>query len=314
MNRIIIYVSCLLLLVSCDGVRDEISVRFMNNRCAIDLKDTISMAGLDGDSIPLAEIDSLLIETVIDSFPEDFAGKAYFHGKKKIGKLRMYTILLDEGVSRTLHAVIVKDNLPVSKFEIAGNGQSEVYSFSTSTVFLNDTIFVTRKFESLLSDEPSDQEISGDSIVTTNSILKNGIICKISSDTIPVSETFKNPNDEEYTDEVIYYNGVNPTSWRTAGIKDPVAFKNFFMELRNMVKLGNKDEIANYIKYPINGINDEASFVQQYDRVFSNKVRDAILGQKIRQIYRDERGVMIGDDVVWIKQVKGEYKIFSIKQ
>jgi len=122
------------------------------------------------------------------------------------------------------------------------------------------------------------------------------------------------PDDGEYSDEVFYYNGNSPKSWIVAGINDSRRFKDFYMQFRNMVKLNDKDQIANYINYPLGIIKDESDFVKNYDKIITNTVRNAILGQKIRQLYRDKRGVMIGDDQLWFKQINGAYKIVVIKQ
>ena len=85
------------------------------------------------------------------------------------------------------------------------------------------------------------------------------------------------------------------------------------MQFRNMVKLNDKDQIANYIKFPLGIIKDEADFIKNYDKVFTKSVRNAIQGQKIRELFRDKQGVMIGDDQLWFKQINGEYKIVKIK-
>lgn len=302
-----------LLFSSCDNAKQEISTRFMNSKCTIDIEQHVSMAGFDADSISLPEIDSIIIENIIDSFPEDFSGRIFFHGKRRLGHLRLYTVLLDEGSSRSIHAIIVKGKLPISNIELASFGQSEVNSFTSQSSFTDDSTIVTRKFQSMLSEEAVDQSKVGDSIITSTRVLASGYIQTLASDTFAIQATTNNPNDEEYADEVFYFDGITPSSWKTAGITDHIAFKNFFMEFRNHVKFNDKDAIANVIQYPIKGVEDETAFVKQYDQVFTSAVKTAIQKQKIRQMYRDDRGVMVGDDMLWFREIKGQYKIVKIK-
>jgi len=314
MKTIYIILASALVLASCGRKKEEISLNFMNGKCTVALGDTIKLDGFEGDSVPLVEVDSLMLLNLIDTLPEDFSGKIYYHGKRKMGKLRVYSLLLVNGTSKTLHLVFVKGRLAISNREVAGNGQAEGYTFDQYCVIPDDSTITTRRFESVLSDEPSDQDEIGDSIITVSRLTSCGHVQVLKADTISISEKMQTPNDEEYAEEPFFYEGMSPSSWKTAGITDPVAFKNFFMELRNMVKLNDKDQIANHIKFPINGIPDEETFVKNYNTIFTQQVKQAILEQKIRQMFRDGRGVMIGNEDLWIKQINGQYKIVSIKK
>ena len=109
------------------------------------------------------------------------------------------------------------------------------------------------------------------------------------------------------------------TTWEDIEIHDVKGLKIFIKKLRLWSEQGNKDSIAANIDYPL--VNDETIssskiFLQQYDKVFNNKVRQALQQQKLNELFKNFQGVMIGSGELWIANVsktkKEVYKIRSI--
>jgi len=290
----------------------DVSIRMMNAKCKFIIGTSIRSDSIEADRL-LIPVDEENLAKLLPEIEDETQWKVFFYGKRKMGKLRAYSLLLSNGENRVLRLVIIKGKTPISDFEVAGNNQLEGYSYTLSSQIIDDSTVVTRKYQFLQTDEPETPN-SNDSIISVYRINPNGTSLIVKSDTMAVVPQIAMPDDGEYSDEVFYYNGNSPKSWIVAGINDSRRFKDFYMQFRNMVKLNDKDQIANYINYPLGIIKDESDFVKNYDKIITNTVRNAILGQKIRQLYRDKRGVMIGDDQLWFKQINGAYKIVVIKQ
>ena len=292
---------------------NEVSIRMMNSKCKVSLSTYIS-------------IDSMLIDTSVTKVDEENLNKllpeiqdltqweVFFYGKRKMGKIRSYALFLKNGENNFVRLVFLKGREPISNIEVAGNCQLEGNSYKVSASIPNDSTIITSKYQIVQTDEPIEGIDVNDSIITVYRIKPDGKYTIISSDTLTATPKEVITDDGEYSDEIFYYEGKSPASWAIAGINNPHAFKDFYMQFRNMVKLNDKDQIANYIQFPLGTIIDEADFVKNYEKVFTKNVRNAILGQKIRQLFRDQRGVMIGDNQLWFKQIKGEYKIVTLKK
>jgi hypothetical protein len=298
--------------VSCRRA-NEVSIRMMNAKCKASIENYINIDSIKNDtSRAKVDVDNLskLLPDIEDATQWDVS----FLGKRKLGKYRVYSLLLTNGENRIIRLILLKGRVPISNMEVAGNSQLEGYSYKVSARITDDSTIITRKFQTILSDEPTEMLDANDSIITVYRIKPDGQISILKSDTNYVEPLFSAPDDGEYSDEIFYFNGNMPTSWAIAGISNPRAFKDFYMQFRNMVKLNDKDQIANYIKFPLGNIKDEPDFIKNYEKIFSKDIRNAVLGQKIRQLYRDKRGVMIGDNLLWFKQINGNYKIIYIKQ
>ena len=109
------------------------------------------------------------------------------------------------------------------------------------------------------------------------------------------------------------------TTWEDIDIHNVRGLKIFIKKLKLWSEQGNKDSIAASIDYPL--INDESIssskiFLQQYDKIFNNKVKQALQQQKLNELFKNFQGVMIGSGELWIANVsktKNEvYKIRSI--
>jgi hypothetical protein len=291
---------------------NEVSIRFMNSKCKQVIANIVNVDTLVNDS-SLVKVDDDNLQKLLPDIEDATQWNVYFLGRRKLGKLRTFTLLLSNGENKSIRFVIIKGRKPMSNFEIAGNGQSEGYSYKSSGYIINDSTVITRKFLLLQTDEPESAD-ANDSIVTEYRLKPDGTFKIISSDTTAVKPAFVSPDDAEYSDEVFYYNGSSPASWAIAGITNPKAFKDFYMIFRNIVKLNDKDQIANYINFPLGSIKDEESFIKNYEKIFTPAVRNAVLSQKIRQLFRDQRGVMIGDNMIWFKEINKEYRIVTLNQ
>ena len=109
------------------------------------------------------------------------------------------------------------------------------------------------------------------------------------------------------------------TTWEDIDIHDVKGLKIFIKKLKLWSEQGNKDSIAANIDFPL--VNDESIssskiFLQQYDKIFNNKVKQALQQQKLNELFKNFQGVMIGSGEMWIANVsktKNEvYKIRSI--
>ena len=99
-----------------------------------------------------------------------------------------------------------------------------------------------------------------------------------------------------------------PDYYATAGIKDAEAFEDFFYRLQNRVRSSEKGSVALYVDYPFSyyqsgfkkTIQNQSEFIDQYDKIFTKDVIDAIVNQKINTAKVRGGGVMIGDGQVWL--------------
>ena len=300
-----------ILCFSCRRASD-VSIRFMNSKCRQIIATTITIDSTLNDSV-LDKVDDETLQKLLPDIKDATQWNIFFLGKRRMGKLRTYTLLLSNGENKSIRLVIIKGKKPISNFELAGNSQLEGYSYKLYGTIINDSTIVTTKFQSVQTDEPESAD-ANDSIVTQYRLKPDGLFSILKSDTVVVKPQFTSPDDGEYSDEVFYYNGSSPASWAVASISNSKAFKDFYMQFRNMVKLNDKDQIANYIHFPLGSCKDEESFIKNYETIFTSEIRNAVLGQKIRQLFRDQRGVMIGDNKIWFKEINHQYRIISLNQ
>ncbi|MFA6376893.1 MAG: hypothetical protein WCX69_05855 [Candidatus Paceibacterota bacterium] len=128
-----------------------------------------------------------------------------------------------------------------------------------------------------------------------------------------------NSKPEEETKEAakeetkIFADGGVATSWATAGFADPEAFMDFVSEFQVMVAGEQKEAIAELVKYPIEDAADKQEFIKNYNLIFNQKVRQAVIGQDVKQIWRNYQGAMIGNGEVWFGEIPGAgYRIIAI--
>ncbi len=125
---------------------------------------------------------------------------------------------------------------------------------------------------------------------------------------------------EEAKDDTVFDDGSIPSPWRFSGINDPLQFKQFLKYLKVLVKNNNRNEIARFIDYPVlqakrttRNIKNENDFVNNYDKLFNEKVKSALENQKLNQIFRNYQGAMVGGGQLWFEETPdGEFKVIAI--
>ncbi|MDF2191951.1 hypothetical protein [Paraflavitalea sp. CAU 1676] len=114
-------------------------------------------------------------------------------------------------------------------------------------------------------------------------------------------------DDSAYTDE-------NDPSWATAGFSDPKGFKLFLVQLRKWVDNGDKDSVANVLRYPMSNpkLKDKQQLLARYDVIFNEQVKKALREQNLQQIFRRDQGAMIGNGELWFIQSGDRFLISAI--
>ena len=59
-------------------------------------------------------------------------------------------------------------------------------------------------------------------------------------------------------------------------------------------------------------MKEKKDFLANYDLYFNNKVKTGLKEQKLRQIYRNDEGAMIGKGNLWFSQTKNGFRIIAI--
>ena len=114
-------------------------------------------------------------------------------------------------------------------------------------------------------------------------------------------------------DDSVFDDGSKPTSWDVAGITRVFALKIFIKDLQYMVANDNREEISKLIRYPLNStINTKSDFLANYNKIITPKIKDAVAKANLKQLFRNYKGVMIGDGAIWIAQEEKEFKIIAI--
>ena len=124
---------------------------------------------------------------------------------------------------------------------------------------------------------------------------------------------------EEWQEDSIFDDGSRPADWSVTGINDANQLKIFIKFLGIWIDNNNRDSIAAHIQYPLSSnkeINSPQAFLDNYDKLFNEKVKTAIMKQKFPQVFRDRHGARVGKGELWIRNVsKGltdNFKIVSI--
>lgn len=109
-----------------------------------------------------------------------------------------------------------------------------------------------------------------------------------------------------------------------AGIKNPAQLTSFIANLQKAVKSGDKAAVANMVDYPIEvklggaerSIENQADFINNYDAIMIKAVREAVLNQKMTDIFINRKGVMLtdgtGEGRIWLAVASGSLRIITI--
>lgn len=90
-----------------------------------------------------------------------------------------------------------------------------------------------------------------------------------------------------------------------------VSYEKFFGKLKQAVLADDKDSVASMVDYPfqarINGkalkIRDTKHFVDDYDKIITAKVKDAVAKQTYPTLFANWQGVSVGDGEIWFSGV-----------
>jgi len=85
------------------------------------------------------------------------------------------------------------------------------------------------------------------------------------------------------------------------------AVGRFLSRLQGAVRVGDKSTIAGLIAYPLRvnfsegpkTYKDRSSIERDFERIFTPRVRQAILNQEAGKLFTNYQGSMIGDGQVW---------------
>lgn len=89
-----------------------------------------------------------------------------------------------------------------------------------------------------------------------------------------------------------------------------IAYRRFLSRLQSAVRANDKGAVAGLAASPLRvnfeggpkTYSDRNSIERDYDRIFTPRVRRAILGQRADRLFANYQGAMIGDGQVWFDQ------------
>ncbi|MFD0618470.1 hypothetical protein ACFQZR_13455 [Paenibacillus sp. GCM10027629] len=110
--------------------------------------------------------------------------------------------------------------------------------------------------------------------------------------------------------------------YEVAGIDNPAAFTDFLSKLQKAVVSNNKKEVANFISYPLHVnqkgktvlIKSKKQFIEKYNQIMTDKVKEKLLAQKAKDVFVNWQGVMVGDGEVWIRPQDEQIVVFAINK
>lgn len=85
--------------------------------------------------------------------------------------------------------------------------------------------------------------------------------------------------------------------------------EDFFFTLKTDLEKDLREDFASKISYPIqikfdnsiHDINNENDFLDNYDKIVNNQVKDAILNNQLDDLFCNYHGVSIGNGIVWFE-------------
>ena len=88
------------------------------------------------------------------------------------------------------------------------------------------------------------------------------------------------------------------------------AYRRFLSDLQSAVRANNKRGVANLAALPLRvnfeggarAYSDRSAIERDFDRIFTPRVKRAILNQRADRLFTNYQGAMIGDGQVWFDQ------------
>lgn len=112
--------------------------------------------------------------------------------------------------------------------------------------------------------------------------------------------------------------------YRTAGFDNDKAVEQYVQKFQNYIKKGDRINISNLIKYPLNAkvsgerivISNKKQFVDNYDNIFTEEFKNIMEKTHVKYMFANCQGVMFGSGSknIWINNVldKGRNEGFHI--
>jgi hypothetical protein len=116
----------------------------------------------------------------------------------------------------------------------------------------------------------------------------------------------------------------NVSAYSNAGITvaDCYRAREFFMRLQSAIASDNRQEVAGMLKYPLHfhgqartiTLRNARDAIQNYDLIFSTRLRRAVANQKAWDLPSQSDGVAIGDGFIWFNEPteNGTFQVTSI--
>lgn len=90
-----------------------------------------------------------------------------------------------------------------------------------------------------------------------------------------------------------------------------LAYRRFLSNLQSAIRANNKRGVANLAAVPLRvnfeggarTYSDRAAIERDFDRIFTPRVKRAILNQRAERLFTNYQGAMIGDGQVWFDQM-----------
>jgi hypothetical protein len=90
------------------------------------------------------------------------------------------------------------------------------------------------------------------------------------------------------------------------------ADKAFFMKLKTVIERKDKEWLATHISFPITvrlglarkPIKTREEFIINYDAIINSKVKLAVEKQEVNALFKNWRGLMVGDGEIWFTPVQ----------
>ncbi|OMF37286.1 hypothetical protein BK133_06705 [Paenibacillus sp. FSL H8-0548] len=107
--------------------------------------------------------------------------------------------------------------------------------------------------------------------------------------------------------------------YAAAGINNPTAFVKMFEIAKAAIAADEKKAVAELVLFPlqVNGenpvkITSKADFIEKYDQIITQSVKDALAAQKVEDLFVRDQGVMVGDGELWFGASAEEPQVYGI--
>ena len=90
-------------------------------------------------------------------------------------------------------------------------------------------------------------------------------------------------------------------------VRQDRAYRTFLAQLQSAVRRDDRNAVVRLVAFPLRvnssgrtrSYRNARSVLDDYDRIFTPQVRQAIVNQRFEQLFGNDQGVMIGDGWVW---------------